>query len=476
MTNTSKNKWVDYVVFGLSVFLIFCLLFESYIELPRMVAWLGRWHPVVLHFPIVLLLIAIVLGLTGKKIPRMLLIVAVLSALLTAVSGFFLSKETGSDGELLFWHQWLGGALALLAALWYGLHGMNLENKAYGKLLQVVLVVLILFTGHYGGMVTHGEEFLALPTEKRQEKIPENPLIFKDVVGRILDKNCVSCHNLNKRKGELLMTSLEGLLKGGEVGNTIIIGNPENSEIIRRLHLPLDDEEHMPPDGKKPLNDIEVEILERWIALGASDTLRLDHLENSEPLADLVKGLMEPDPMEKWAKLPRIADSTLRNLSSDYLTINRIASNTDALSIDVFMPPEYDSKPITDLKRVADNIVELDLSGLPISKEEMGLIASCKNLEWLEIDKTPVSDNDIDTLRTLTKLQTLKIFETGISDQSLSVFKGLKDLKNLYLWKTSVSNEGIENLKAEIPKLSINKGIDSVLQSFFIEKDSVPKI
>ena len=102
MTYTSKSRWVDYVVLGLSVFLIFCLLFESYIELPRLVSWVGRWHPLVLHFPIVLLLIAIFLGLTGKKVPHLLLTVGVLSALITAVSGFFLGKDALVKGDLLF--------------------------------------------------------------------------------------------------------------------------------------------------------------------------------------------------------------------------------------------------------------------------------------------------------------------------------------------------------------------------------------
>ena len=476
MSNTNKNKWVDYVVFGLSVFLVFCLIFDSYIELPRFVVWIGRWHPVILHFPIVLLLICVFLGLTGKKIPKFLLTLAVIFALATAVSGFFLGKETGTNGDLLFWHQWLGCGLALLAALWYWLNKLRLEDKIYTKILQVALIGLILFTGHYGGMVTHGEDFLALPTEKREDKIPENPLIYKDVVSRILDDKCVSCHNPNKRKGELLMTSLKELLKGGEVGNTIVVGNPDESEMIRRLHLPKDDDEHMPPDGKKPLDETEILILERWIELAASDTLRLEHLENSEPLADLVKSLMEPDPVEKWAGLPIVADSTLKSLSSDYLTINRVASNVHALSVDVFMPPEYDSKAITNLKRISNNIVELDLSGLPIGMEEIALVASSKNLEWLEIDKTPVTDIEIDTLRTLSKLQTLKIFETAIGDKSLSVFREMPSLKSLYLWETSVSKEAVDQLKTDLPLLRVNIGIDKELQSFFIAKDSVPEI
>ncbi len=475
MTYTSKSRWVDYVVLGLSVFLIFCLLFESYIELPRLVSWVGRWHPLVLHFPIVLLLIAIFLGLTGKKVPHLLLTVGVLSALITAVSGFFLGKDALVKGDLLFWHQWLGGAVALLAALWYALDNMQLDKKVYTKAIQVVLIGLVAITGHYGGMVTHGEDFLALPLEKRQEKIPENPIIYADVVTRILDDKCVSCHNPNKQKGQLLMTSLSELLKGGESGSTLVPGDPEESELIKRLHLPADDEDHMPPEGKTPLNGNEIAILERWVALGASDTLRLDQLKKTEPLAGLIKGMMEPDPLEKWAKLPKVADSTLQNLSSDYLTIKRMASNSDALSVDVYLPPEYDSKPITELKRVANNIVELDLSGLPVGQEEMAFVASCINLEWLELDKTPITDTEVEKLINLKNLALLKVYETSITDKSTSIFKNLPNLKNLYLWETGVSDMALKELQNEKSNLLIDNGIDSETEAFFVASDSIPE-
>ncbi len=475
MAYTLKNGKVDYVVFGLSVFLIFCLLFESYIELPVLVAWIGRWHPLVLHFPIVLLLIAIFLGLTGRKIPRNLLTIAVISALLTAISGFFLGKETGSKGDLLFWHQWLGSGLALLAALWYGLEGLQLGGKIYTKMIQVVIIGLIVLTGHYGGMVTHGQDFLALPKDKKQEIIPKNPLIYTHIVDRILENKCVKCHNSNKKKGELLMTDLAGLLKGGEGGSTLVPGNPEESEMIRRLYLPIEDEEHMPPEGERPLADNEIQILEQWIALGASDTLRLNHLESSQPLAVLIKEMMEPDPMEKWTSLPKVADSTLGNLASDYLTITRLAGATDALKVNVYMPPQYDTQILMDLIPINRNIVELDLSGLPIGEKELAFAANCPNLEWLEIDRTPITDVQVDTLRNLSKLRLLKVYETRIGDQSISLFKEWKNLKSLYLWGTQVSESALEELKSENPDVLIENGIDEEIKSYFVASDSIPK-
>ncbi|MCK5443187.1 MAG: hypothetical protein KAJ23_14980 [Maribacter sp.] len=475
MTLKTKSHWVDYAIFGLSVFLVFCLIFDSFLELPVLVAWLGRWHPVLLHFPIVLLLGAILISLTNKNVPYPLLTLACITALITAISGFFLGADVSAKGDLLLWHQWLGAGVALLSALWFWLDKITLGQEMYTKGLQVLLIVLIGFTGHYGGMVTHGEDFLALPSSKKQEKIPENPLIYRHIVNRILENNCISCHNPNKQKGELLMTNLKEILKGGESGNILIPGNPNESEMIMRLHLSTEDEEHMPPEGKRPLDQTEIQILERWIALGASDTLRLDALEMGEPLVALVKELMEPDPMDKWTVLPKVADSTIMNLSSDYLSIKRIASHSDALKINIFLSPEHDPKSITDLHRIANNIVELDLSAMPIGSKEMEMISSCVNLEWLEIDRTPVTDDDVDKLKELTKLSILKIYETNIGDKSISVFKGLQNLKSLYLWKTGITQGSLDELKKIKPNLLINNGIKEGVNAFFVDTDTIQK-
>jgi len=473
MAQKNSSPWVDYVIFGLTVFLVFCLIFESFIDLPSLVAWLGRWHPLILHFPIVLLLMAAVIGLFNQIVPKLLLTVATLSALVTAITGFFLGTESVPKGDLLFWHQWMGAGVAILAVVWYWVSTNHLQQTYLVKGIQVVLIVLIGLTGHYGGMITHGEDFLALPRSKKLEKIPENPLIYEHIVYRVLDNNCIACHNPNKIKGELLMTSISELIKGGESGPALVVGNPGESELIRRLHLPMEDEEHMPPEGKKPLSNNEIQILERWIALGASDTLKLSHLDNDEPLVGMVRKMMEPGTINSWAKLPKVADSTLQNLASDYVTIKRIASNSQALSISVYLPPEYDPKNITDLKRISNNIIELDLSGIPIGQKEMDLVAMCKNLEWLEIDRTPVTDTEFKKLIGNTGLRVLKAYETDISDESVAVLKDFKGLRSLYVWETKISEGGLTELKEALPNLHLDYGIDPELKIEFIEKDTI---
>jgi hypothetical protein len=305
-----------------------------------------------------------------------------------------------------------------------------------------------------------------LPSHKKHGPIPENPVIYNDVVFRILDSKCTSCHNPGKRKGDLVMTSYDALLKGGETGKTVIPGDPGQSEIIRRLSLPEGHEDHMPPEGKPSMNDAEISILTRWIALGASDSIRLNHLSIAEPLAGMVKELMEPDPMAKWAGLPVLADSTIESLSTDYLTIRRIAGQTNALSINAYLPPVYNPDPVAGLARVAGNIVELDLSGLPIGTREIEMVAACSNLEWLELDRTPVTDKEFSRLNTLGKLEVLKMYQTHIGDSSVATIENLNNLRHIYIWETRLTETGFNQLKKAKPELAVNSGFGWVLPEY----------
>ncbi|EAR00587.1 c-type cytochrome domain-containing protein [Maribacter sp. HTCC2170] len=475
MNQKTNWRWIDYLIFGLTIFLVFCIIFDSFLELSAIFAWLGRWHPVILHFPIVLLALSIFLGLSKKNVPQLLLTVTTISALITAISGFFLGAEISVKGDLLLRHQWLGSGVALLTVIWFWILRYELEYKSILKIIQIVLIGLILLTGHFGGMLTHGEDFLTLPSSEESDKIPENPLIYEHIVGRIIKEKCVSCHNPNKKKGQLVMTGLSEILKGGEIGNTIVPTKPEESEMIKRLHLPLENDEHMPPDGKNPLSENEIQILERWITLGALDTLRLAHLSGAEPMRALIKEMMEPDPMNKWENLPKVADSTILNLSSDYINITRVASNSEAIKINAFLSPNHSQKSITDLKRIANNIVELDLSGIPIGPPEAEMMAACTNLEWLELDRTSISDEELDKLRGLKNLRLLKIYKTNVTDKSISVFKSLSNLKSLYLWRTGIGSKALNEFLKERPDLDVDVGIEKKVESFVVVADSIPK-
>ncbi|HVY68874.1 MAG TPA: c-type cytochrome domain-containing protein, partial [Verrucomicrobiae bacterium] len=82
----------------------------------------------------------------------------------------------------------------------------------------------------------------------------------------VLKAECFACHNEEKKKGGLVLTSGEGLLKGGEEGPVVSPGKPEASPLVKALAADADP--HMPP--KKQLAEAQIKVLRDWVQAGAT--------------------------------------------------------------------------------------------------------------------------------------------------------------------------------------------------------------
>jgi hypothetical protein len=87
-------------------------------------------------------------------------------------------------------------------------------------------------------------------------------------VQSVLETKCLECHNPSKVKGKLLMDTAENLKKGGDSGPALVVGKPDESEMIKRLVLPHDHDDIMPPKGG-PLSAGDIAALRGWVQQGA---------------------------------------------------------------------------------------------------------------------------------------------------------------------------------------------------------------
>ncbi|MGN6135853.1 MAG: DUF1553 domain-containing protein [Aureliella sp.] len=87
---------------------------------------------------------------------------------------------------------------------------------------------------------------------------------FAKQIAPILRRACVECHGPSKQEGDLRLDRREA----GSLTATIVPGQPDQSELLRRITLPRGHEEVMPAVGE-PLPAAQVEIIRRWIAQGA---------------------------------------------------------------------------------------------------------------------------------------------------------------------------------------------------------------
>jgi len=139
----------------------------------RLGRWLGRFHPVVVHFPIALLLCAVLVELAGAVLKRtgyesivtFCLVVGSAGAVAAAALGWLAAESEPTTGGTLLTHRWLGIASALVAvaaASWRVAAVRKSAPLGLGfRLLLAGAGLLTAVAGHFGAMLVHGTDHFA---------------------------------------------------------------------------------------------------------------------------------------------------------------------------------------------------------------------------------------------------------------------------------------------------------------------------
>ncbi|MDH5602534.1 MAG: chitobiase/beta-hexosaminidase C-terminal domain-containing protein [Cyclobacteriaceae bacterium] len=460
------KKTLPNVIFFVQFFLAFLLFFEKYVAIPVFLQPLGRMHPLVLHFPVVLVFLMLGLFLIKKQLDESAykvlhfyaLSLTVLTTSLTALMGFFLSMEEGYAPGQMTWHKWTGVGLSFIV---YGMLLSSQKEKIY-RALMFSSVLFVVVTGHFGAELTHGESFVFAPVMGEEELvITENTPIYTGFINPILKAKCNSCHNPGKHKGDLDMSSYTLMMEGGENGPVLIAGNPSESDLIRRALLPPDDEDHMPPDGKPQLTSREMTLLESWIKFGASDTLTLAHLQKEDTLFVLASHMMEQPTTGKKGPVYTFDyadEAVVASLNNPFRSVRQITSDAPALEASIFVKEAYQPEFLTGLEAVGEQIVTLNLAYMPVKDSDMSTIAQLVNLEKLVLNYTDIEGKNLDILKSCNSLKSLSLSGTAVGPDLIKSIAPLKSLKELYVWDTKLTSEEIGKLKEQYPALMVQEG------------------
>ena len=243
-------------------------------------AWqlLGRFHVILIHFPVALLIAAAMVEafaiVRRKSSPHpaafACLLIGTLAAIVSATTGWAHADYTPFPDQVdtVFYHRWLGIASAVLGLVVLALHQRaRAGSVASIRIYQVaafITAAVVGFTGHLGGTLTHGSDFLTInPAAAPTTTLPAASLASFTQIQPILAKSCIECHGPAKQKSGLRVDSPDAILKGGKAGAAMIPGDSEHSLLIRRCRG-LDNEPRMP--YKRPaLADDQVNFLSQWI-------------------------------------------------------------------------------------------------------------------------------------------------------------------------------------------------------------------
>jgi uncharacterized membrane protein len=130
--------------------------------------FLGRFHVLVLHLPIGIILAAVALDWIARnpRFPRLAAVspflwsLAAVSAVATAALGYMHFAEGKFSGDSAAAHRFFGTSVAVFTVVVWWLSRRPELYKRVNIATGVVALALVAITGHFGGNLTHGSSFL----------------------------------------------------------------------------------------------------------------------------------------------------------------------------------------------------------------------------------------------------------------------------------------------------------------------------
>jgi len=443
-----------------------------------MTEFLGRFHVVLVHLPIGILLLACVFHWLERK-PKfsslhpatgIAFMIGMISAILAAITGYLLSRSGDYDESLVDVHQWFGISTAIVSIVMYYLYRKFSFAQAQFA-LSIFLFLLIIVTGHLGGSLTHGPGYLSLSTSPDSTTIVRKPIpnvqeaaVYADIIQPVLQAKCYGCHGKNKQKGGLRMDDISRLMKGGKDGVVIIPGNAEKSEMGRRTSLPREDDDHMPPKEKPQLSEDQIALIHWWITSGASFDKKVKEVDQPDNIKPALLALEKiaptkinvPDiPAVPVTKADESAVKKLRDLGA---VVVPVAQNTNYLSVNFVTTPNFGDNKVQLLLPLKEQIVWLKLGNTFITDSALKVISQFKNIMRLQLDHTGVTDKGLVNLKPLQNLHYLNLVGTKVTAEGVIQLKELKNLQSIYLYQTAVKKSDWNSLKKAFPGVLIDSG------------------
>jgi len=467
-------------------------------------ALIGHLHPLLVHLPIGIFAFAFIISLFGAEKRATLapalsaaMLSGAIASLLACIAGYLLAQSGEYEAELVLKHQWTGITTCILGFLAYFI-------VPYRRPLVWATAVVMLVAGHLGGTITHGEDyfFAAGTMETTTEETPldtvlqaiegaakkdsstKSPLVqreislYEDQVVPILQNKCYTCHSKIKKKGGLRLDSEKFIKMGGKNGAVLTAGDPDNSKLYTHMILPLEDEDHMPPKGKKQLTAGEISTIHRWVKMGnpfekttvetkattdtePKKTLQANEVPSMKISPAVAPAISVPDEQNtlETAKTYNPANQiALEAVKKMNVVITPIQTGSNGLSLNFVNIKNFNGNMLDDIAVLKNQVVQLKLTNQQVTDQDLQKIKPFKQLLQLQLEKSKITDEGLEHLRSLTSLEQLNLYGTGITDKGLEVLASCKQLKSLYLWKTNVTEEGIAKLKKALPKLNIEAG------------------
>lgn len=262
----------------------------------------GHTHPIVVHFPIALLMAAAVAASLRPFTQRVTnhvvyfcLLLGTGGAILSCFAGWAWAPQEKAGYDIatdsnspIFWHRWGGVGITVLSLgvlIWASLSLRKHGARQWPWQAAVIAIAMATgWVGHEGGELVYdgnAAKIFGIASGSRNVELhqaktvstPTSGSLFATKIWPVFEAKCIDCHGAEKQKGKFRMDTEEFALAGGDNMQPLYIkGKSSDSALIKHVTASEDDEDFplMPPkSAKRSVTREEVEVFRKWIDEGA---------------------------------------------------------------------------------------------------------------------------------------------------------------------------------------------------------------
>ena len=260
----------------------------------------------------------------------------------------------------------------------------------------------------------------------------------------LLQARCYSCHGEKRQKNNLRLDDENWILKGGKHG-AVLNANPEESKLLKRILLPREDDDHMPPKQKAQFTEKEIALIHWWIDEGADFNKKVKDLKQPELIKPYLLAL-QSDHVEKKAipiiptePVEKADEKSLQPLIDKGVIIIPVAQNSNYLMANFVSAINITDADIKLLLPVKKQLTWLKLNDTGITDSALSVISQCTNLTLLQLNNTKITDKGLGLIKNLNKLQSISLVGTKVTAKGVMQLQSIKGLQSIYLYQTGVN-------------------------------------
>jgi uncharacterized membrane protein/mono/diheme cytochrome c family protein len=447
--------------------------------------FLGRLHPLTVHFPIGLALTAAAVELLNiirrKREASPFAItatgIAAVTAIFAALFGWLNADFEGASLDTtLFLHRWLGiiaaGGLTLvfLTGL-VGRTGVRITAFNGYRWGLIICSIIVAIGAHFGGEMVYGKGYLTkvlfpatvpssdddggADTSDTKPSEEGSKVSFQKDVLPIFEARCVECHGPDKDKADLRLDSVAAIFSGDKEWWPVLPGDPDHSLLVERVELPEGHVDQMPPDGDR-LTAAQIATIRAWIAEGADGATPPESPAknaNAVVAGPSAEDVAKAEDEEKTAAIARAVDG----LRERGVLVMRIAQDTEDWEVNAsLVSPKFSDDDVALLNGLQPVLAWANFTRTDLTDAGLTGLEGFDQIRSLRLAQTSIGDGGVDALLKLKKLEVLNLYASGITDAGILRLAELPDLKRLYCADTPVTPAGL------VAALAVRDGLEII--------------